>query len=49
MSLFNIETKREKELRLKACDLENQISEKEARLKGKPYFGWRYSDDNRRE
>jgi len=47
MGLLGFESSYEKQLRLEALDRENEYRRNEARAKGLPFFGSKYSDDRR--
>jgi len=47
-SFVDIETENEKQNRFKLLDLKNEMEKDKAEREGKPYFGIRYQDDDRR-
>lgn len=49
MGFLGFESKAEKQLRLLTLDIENKFKKEQATREGRPYFGVRYEDDDRKE
>lgn len=48
MGFLGFESRREKDLRLKILDMENELRKLHAEKNNIPFFGTRYMDDDRR-